>query len=147
MIICQKFIHRADLRANRHATYVFGDNSQRQGLGGQAAEMRGEINAFGIPTKHAPGMSYADFFHDDEAGDILPLWEEAFDELKRRPLVIWPLDGIGTGRALLAVHAPTLADRLHALTNDLFAAHGRTKILGRPENKSHIWHLHWGGDP
>ena len=54
MIIYQKFIYRSDLKANPSVLYLFGDNLQRVGLGGQAKEMRGEPNAVGIATKKAP---------------------------------------------------------------------------------------------
>jgi hypothetical protein len=52
-IIYQKFIRRQDLRNNRDKFYVFGDNMQRIGYGGQARDMRGEPNAIGAVTKPA----------------------------------------------------------------------------------------------
>jgi hypothetical protein len=48
-------IYRRDLRANPESLYLFGDNTKRVGIGGQAREMRGEPNAVGIATKNAPG--------------------------------------------------------------------------------------------
>jgi len=47
----EKHITRQMLRAEPGTLWVFGDNLQRKGLGGQAKEMRGEPNAIGIPTK------------------------------------------------------------------------------------------------
>lgn len=45
--------------------YIFGDNVMRAGLGGQAKEMRGEPNAYGIATKIAPSSEERAFFTDD----------------------------------------------------------------------------------
>ena len=61
-ITFQERITRADLRANPDTLYVFGDNMRRRGMGGQAAEMRGEPNAVGIPTKWRPSRTEWDFF-------------------------------------------------------------------------------------
>ena len=41
-VVRQKRIVRAELQANPHVLYLFGDNDQRDGYGGQAAEMRDE---------------------------------------------------------------------------------------------------------
>ena len=48
-IIFQDFITRKDVRENRFKIYVFGDNLQKIGYGGQAKAMRGEYNTIGIP--------------------------------------------------------------------------------------------------
>lgn len=110
LIIRQKMIYRADLRANPHLLYVFGDNLQRLGMGGQAGEMRGEPNAFGFATKRDPGMTKDSFFYDtDRDTDI------AYAELANlhtaihgyQGLVV-PLDGIGSGLARLNETAPGL---------------------------------------
>lgn len=45
--------------------YIFGDNVMRAGFGGQAKEMRGEPNAYGIATKMAPSSEERAFFTDD----------------------------------------------------------------------------------
>ena len=55
--------------------FVFGDNMERCGFGGQAAAMRGEPNAVGVPTKWAPGSAPADFFCDDDLKDLAVLFE------------------------------------------------------------------------
>lgn len=123
MILFQKRIYRADLQANREWTYVFGDNYERVGLGGQAGEMRGEPNAFGLVTKWHPGMASGDFFYDSEMQDVLALWRPAFEVLKARSYVVLPLDGVGTGLAQLPTRAPKLYIWLTDWTNDLIAAH------------------------
>ncbi|MEC7290450.1 MAG: hypothetical protein VXW22_10215, partial [Pseudomonadota bacterium] len=58
IILRQHRIYRQDLRANPGTIYVFGDNTERVGLGGQAKEMRGEPNARGIATLWSPGRPY-----------------------------------------------------------------------------------------
>jgi hypothetical protein len=40
-ILYQHRIYRMDLIANPNILYVFGDNTKRVGMGGQAGEMRG----------------------------------------------------------------------------------------------------------
>ncbi len=110
MIIRQKMIYRDDLKSNPHLLYVFGDNLLRIGMGGQAGEMRGEKNSFGIATKRAPGMMIMDFFRDCEKdkkaiNDDLKILAEkliGFDG------IVIPLDGLGSGLAKLNETAPNL---------------------------------------
>tara|TARA_Y100000034_G_scaffold87336_1_gene104761 strand:- start:4060 stop:4287 length:228 start_codon:yes stop_codon:yes gene_type:complete len=64
MIIYQDKIFRGDLIANPNRTYLFGDNFIRKGYGGQAKEMRGEPNAYGIVTKRFPSMDKKAFLTD-----------------------------------------------------------------------------------
>jgi hypothetical protein len=113
----QKFITRDDLRKNPDTTYVFGDNMLRVGLGGQAKEMRGEMNALGIPTKKKPSWDDDSFFTDDDLFDvagsvlhtILSDLESVFDVLDvHNRDVVWPEDGIGTGLANLEKSSPLL---------------------------------------
>ena len=61
-----RFITRDYVRANRDKLFLFGDNLEQRGLGGQAAAMRGEPNAIGIPTKKSPSYRADAFFSDDE---------------------------------------------------------------------------------
>ncbi len=105
-LIIQSRIYRVDLRANPQALYVFGDNAERWGRGGQAAEMRGEPNAIGIATLRSPGI----FWSDDDLvancgiidADMAPL----FAALTAGRTVVFPLNGVGTGLARLRENAP-----------------------------------------
>jgi len=106
----ERRITRAMLKAEPQTLWVFGDNLQRRGLGGQAREMRGEPNAIGIPTKRAPGMGDGDFMRDE---DFDTFRNEAAGSLSVLRLhleaggsVVWPADGIGTGLARLPDRAP-----------------------------------------
>lgn len=114
----QHRIYRGDLQNNPKALYVFGDNLDRVGNGGQAAEMRGEPNAFGIPTKRTPGHgSDTDYFSDDaeDLDNILKMFSAHFNALYHLldvgNIVVFPSDGIGTGLSELPARAPKL-DRL-----------------------------------
>lgn len=110
-IVFDHWITREDLRANPDHRFVFGDNVQRIGLGGQAGAMRGEPNAIGVATKRAPGMSDGDFFEDGNAADLAVI-DEDIDKvvaalLEGRTVHI-PRDGLGTGLSQLPERAPLL---------------------------------------
>jgi hypothetical protein len=108
----EKHITRQMLRDNPETLFVFGDNMLERGLGGQAAEMRGEPNAVGIPTKYMPGMGQADFFIDDDIRKARPKIDAAFTKLLEHAAkggeIVWPKDGIGTGLAELPKRAPKI---------------------------------------
>ncbi|MEH2517526.1 hypothetical protein V1279_003099 [Bradyrhizobium sp. AZCC 1610] len=109
-VIFQQWITRQDLRDNPRNIYVFGDNVQRIGLGGQAKEMRGEPNAIGVATKWAPSMHPRAFFDDtvtcrNIVRSDLRIVQQALD-LGRT--VVVPTDGVGTGLARLDLYAPNL---------------------------------------
>ncbi len=111
MIVHQKWITREDVRANPASIYIFGDNVRRVGYGGQAAAMRGEPNAYGIPTKINP---YEDF-HASHFAVMDAYWDWCFEDLQEKILhhpysrVVWPADGIGTGLSRMAIVAPKLS--------------------------------------
>lgn len=98
----------ADALKNLDWLYVFGDNVQRVGMGGQAYEMRHEPNAVGVATKYSPNRYYGDSPAEILAqnriidNDMKPL----FRHLVNGGVVIWPRDGIGTGLSALPEHAP-----------------------------------------
>lgn len=121
-IVRQKMIYREDLQANPRMLYIFGDNLQRIGYGGQAAEMRGEPNAFGIATKRTCGHLPQDYFYDTE-GDVKAVLRSEFarlEETLKEELevdkpdyfkyigVVIPLDGIGTGLSRMPEFAPKM---------------------------------------
>ena len=104
----KKFITRKEVQKNRHKIYVFGDNLQHVGYGGQAKAMRGECNTIGIPTKYAPYQ----YFHECDYDLALPIIKMYFDEIKNHlemgRTVVIPKDGIGTGLAKLEEKAPKI---------------------------------------
>lgn len=105
-LIFQRWITRQDLKANPSCLYVFGDNEQRWGLGGQAKEMRGEPNAIGVATLKSPG----EFWNDENVSHQLAILDADFAPviaaLDEGQTVIFPLDGIGTGLADLERRSP-----------------------------------------
>jgi hypothetical protein len=114
MIILQKVIYRSDLLMNPNVFYVFGDNEERRGFKGQAAEMRGEPNAIGFRTKKAPSSSFYAFWRDKEFERLKPLIDEDIavirSKLEAGHIVVFPSDGVGTGLSALPKNAPRTFD-------------------------------------
>jgi hypothetical protein len=122
-LLFQEWISRADLQDNPDKIYVFGDNVKRYGYGGQAKEMRGEPNAFGIPTKWAPSMSDDSYFSDRQYNDIVIILDLHFQKLRSHiengTSVVFPTNGIGTGLSQLPQRAPIVNDFIQNLIYDL----------------------------
>jgi hypothetical protein len=49
-----RWLTRKDLRRRPDIIFLFRDNLEQRGFGGQAKAMRGEPNAIGIPTDKKP---------------------------------------------------------------------------------------------
>jgi hypothetical protein len=109
-------ITRVMVQEDRRTLFVFGDNMEGRGLGGQAREMRGEPNTIGVPTKWRPGREERDYFTDADIRDrevwhaIYSAFEKIRAALEAGQNIIIPADGLGTGLAEL----PTRAPKLHA---------------------------------
>ena len=107
-----KIITRDKVKENPDVLYLFGDNAVRQGLGGQAKEMRGEPNAVGIVTKLYPNNRQDAFYCDDDfymwlevfSADIRSL-AERINSGKYKAIVI---PQIGVGLADLPNKAPRI---------------------------------------
>lgn len=107
MIIYKKFVRRIDLSSNRNTQYLFGDNDQRKGMGGQAGAMRFEPNAIGIRTKKAPSMEYPyAFYFDTEFDENKKKIDEDFSKIDTTKDIVIPEGGLGTGRAMLKRYSP-----------------------------------------
>lgn len=110
-IIFVDWIARAMVQSKPEARFVFGDNLERFGLGGQAASMRGEPNAIGVATKRRPGASSRDYFTDADT-DALAAIDADIDcvaaALAEGRDVYIPFDGLGTGLSELPTRAPAL---------------------------------------
>lgn len=122
-VIRQKFIRREDLQANPETLYLFGDNDDRAGYGGQAKEMRDEENAVGVRTKWHPTNGSDAFFYDRDAEQVFDMIDEdlepVIDHLRSGGTVVIPTDGLGTGLSRLPQTSPIifqyLEDRLEYL--------------------------------
>lgn len=108
----KKFISRQMVQGNPETLFVFGDNVKRSGHRGQAAQMRGEPNTIGIPTKWYPTLKTDAFFYDHQIDQIRPLMEADYltveNHLLNGKTVIWPADNIGTGLSRIPSNAPIL---------------------------------------
>lgn len=111
------WITRDMLRAEPEATFVFGDNAQRVGMGGQAASMRGEPNALGVATKFSPGSSDADYYSEGSLRAIATVMDDLClvgRQVADRRTVYVPRDGLGTGLSELPFRAPSIANLITA---------------------------------
>jgi len=114
------FITRKEVREHiSNHVYVFGDNLERKGFGGQAKQMRGEPNTIGIPTKKSPYKYFTDKDYENVIDAILVQFDIIDIYLRNGFIVVIPSAGIGTGRAKLAEKAPkiwkVLKERLESL--------------------------------
>lgn len=120
-VIYLERITRKDIKNNPDSLFIFGDNDMRQGFGGQAKEMRGEPNSFGIRVKKSPDMYQNSFYTDNEYNKNITKIKEDIDNIivqlthkynvenHKYNVVVIPSAGIGTGLAQLNVHAPRTA--------------------------------------
>jgi hypothetical protein len=99
-------ITRKDLRCNPRFAYIFGDNLISQGRGGMAGEMRGEPNAFGIPTKRFPAMTPESFFSDNHYDENIRCIIAAIDTIPGSFTTVIVPKGLGRGLAQLHSRAP-----------------------------------------
>ena len=119
-----QFITREYVRENRDKLFLFGDNLERRGCGGQATAMRGEPNAVGIPTKKSPSYRDDAFFSDEEFEQNKASIDAAFAEIMNAVtdsirVIVIPSDGLGTGRAQLDRRAPRTFTYLQKRMTDL----------------------------
>ena len=93
-------------RENEDLIYVFGDNLLKTGTAGQAV-IRGEENAFGIPTKKEPSVDAGAYMNDAELKQNKKAIDTAIQEiLAQGKSVVFPQEGLGTGLAQLKQRAP-----------------------------------------
>lgn len=124
-VIYKNIITREYVRQHSDWLFLFGDNLEGKGYGGQAKEMRGEPNAHGIPTKIKPTMDEDAFFNDEMFKDISHFYDTVFDinlagfrAGKYKALVI-PTAGLGTGLAELPTRAPKIYEYLQKKIKEL----------------------------
>ena len=122
-IVRLKFIKRSDLREHKDWLFLFGDNLQRKGRGGQAREMRGEPNAVGIITKRLPTYDNDAFLRDSDFEWWSMVIEADFANLraflKLGGVLVIPEDGLGTGLADMPHACPKLFAHLQAKLQEL----------------------------
>jgi hypothetical protein len=110
---------RTYIKAHPDWLFIFGDNLDRAGMGGQAAEARGEPNAIGIATKRSPHMGTTAFLGDQDYDEWFaaekPTLARLMTASRSGRTIIWPLDGIGTGLANLERQSPSIWNDIEQL--------------------------------
>ncbi len=110
------FITRIDVQNNPDKIFIFGDNDERIGLGGQAKEMRGENNTIGIPTKKTPSSSLDSYYTDEEFDlnkkKINYSIKLIIDAIKDGKTIVLPSNYVGGGLSDLPNKAPKTYDFL-----------------------------------
>jgi len=101
--------------------YIFGDNLQHRGLGGQAKICRPFVDkgkAIGIPTKRSPTMYDSAFFSDkiDEAKAINKAIDEISEKYREGYKIVF-LPNIGKGYAQMPHRSPILYKLLNEYIN------------------------------
>lgn len=108
------------VRSHPDKTFVFGDNLLRRGMAGQAI-IRGESNAFGIPTKRLPSMDKLALFSDrpDEMDAVLTALRELY-VLARTTQIVFPWSGLGTGMGRMDAVSPGIYRKMTTILCDHF---------------------------
>lgn len=100
---------RESVAADPGRIYIFGDNEEGWGTGGQAC-IRGLENAYGIPTLKAPG----EFWSDDDFEQNMKAIEAAIAMIPTDRDWVISADGLGTGLAQLDARAPKTFEYLQS---------------------------------
>lgn len=111
---CQKY---------RNFIFIFGDNDECRGKGGQAI-IRDEPNAMGIPTKKKPNNFDSSFYTDDEYDQNVEKINDSIESIKEclenYDGIMYPINGIGTGLSQLNIKAPRTFKYLNKQIRKLF---------------------------
>lgn len=102
----EKFYTFQMVDSQPNSIFVFGDNMQRVGRGGQAKACRPCLNTLGIVTKRSPYEYFSD--QSDEIKALLNDLTQLTQLLVEKADIVLPLDGIGTGRAQLKERSPKI---------------------------------------
>lgn len=104
------------IQQSQNTLFIFGDNLEQRGLGGQAKIARPFVScgkAFGIPTKRKPTMSEDAFFRDriDEMASVQRALEYITTKKKQGITIIF-FPHIGEGLAKLPEKSPIIYDMI-----------------------------------
>lgn len=111
VIVFNGFWTLDDVRKHPDWLFVYGDNDLHTGKGGQAI-IRDEPNAMGIPTKKKPDDDNGSFYSDSELDSNRKKISQAVSSIRDAmdgsiySALVFPKDGLGTGRAQLNTKAP-----------------------------------------
>ena len=108
IILVHRFTHKL-VKENPNIYFVFGDNLEKKGHGGQAI-IRDYKNTIGVPTKKYPSNHPSSFMTDYELEKNKAAIDKAFNKIKymirNNHYIAFPRDGLGTGLAKLKEKAP-----------------------------------------
>lgn len=107
--------------------FIYGDNFDRAGTGGQA-KIRFCDNAIGLASKIHPTRAEDAYFtpshmHDFES-EIKRFHSLVTPHLRAGKTVWWPADGVGTGLSEMPTRSPNLYEKLCKYSRGLFKACG-----------------------
>lgn len=110
IVVCNEHYTLTLVESNPDLLFVFGDNLESKGTGGQACIRHAE-NAFGIPTKVEPTMDEQRAFFCDEFIELNALvFTACISHLKSiinaGGVVVFPFTGLGNGYAQMSKRAP-----------------------------------------
>jgi len=105
--ICNKYYHPTDCTMQSNKLFIFGDNTEKVGRGGQAC-IRPCSNTIGIATK----LSCGEFMNDDNFitnkmwidNDIVNILKKS--NFPGYTTIVFPFSGIGTGLANMQQKCP-----------------------------------------
>lgn len=106
-------------KQNPKKLYIFGDNWEGIGKGGQAI-IRDEENAFGISTKYSCAESFSDTKFEINKSSIDMETDLLVDIADNYEAIVFPYSGLGTGLANLQSIAPRTLIYLSQVLLDKF---------------------------
>lgn len=121
---------------HRDKFFVFGDNTKRFGMGGQAI-IRNQPNSIGIATKVLPAMSEESFFSDSIPSDMVVVLndiEKVWELLDQGKTVVIPVNEIGKPtlgleRAELPKRAPMIYQAICRHVSEMDEAYGTGELV------------------
>lgn len=131
--ICDGMYSEARCRQNPKKLYVFGDNEERIGHGGQAI-IRSEPNAVGLATKE----SIMNFWSDKELESNKAVIDADIEHIKKTfdlgeyEKIVLPIAGFGFGLARIQTKAPRTAIYLCQRLMDEFNFNNLETLINRP---------------
>lgn len=110
IVVCNEHYTVTLVESNPDLLFVFGDNLEGKGTGGQAC-IRYADNSFGIPTKVEPTMNEQRAFFRDELIELNALVFTACidfiqDQIEKGKIIVFPSSGLGNGYAQMSKRAP-----------------------------------------
>ena len=111
-IVTSQMYTKELLRAHPDKLFIFGDNMESRGKGGQAI-IRDEPNAYGIATKHSPHTGSSAYFSNEDLFNQKVMYRlnrqlDILDDKAIGTVLVFPAGGLGTGLSAMSVHCPKL---------------------------------------